>query len=118
MIQMLLLRLVVNPGLSFCVYDLGSTCCICITNELMLLGKQIVLKDFVDDDTVNGNDITELPEDDSNEGLRGGHDNKEDAPIQNTSSPAEKNSVYTGPHQDERYVGWYSFHLYRVKLTH
>lgn len=56
------------------MYDRNATCCICIANELMLLGKQIVLQDSADDDSVNGNDITELPEDTSREGLRSSHD--------------------------------------------
>ncbi|KAK1389466.1 Fip1 domain-containing protein [Heracleum sosnowskyi] len=112
---------------------------------------EIVLQDSADDDSVNGNDITELPEDTSREGLRSSHDIEEDnaqedteilysapeaynyrkrelsrrkiplnksvhgrvigdglsrvmleAPVQNPSSSAEKNSVYSGPLQDER----------------
>lgn len=43
----------------------------------MLLGKQIVLQDSADDDSVNGNDMAKLPEDPSREELRVGRDVEE-----------------------------------------
>lgn len=43
----------------------------------MLLGKQIVLQDSADDDSVNGNDIAKFPEDSSREELREGPDVEE-----------------------------------------